>query len=77
MNALRDVWKYSPILDEEGIESTYRNPVRFSNEADLCEADGRLEDTRKKEIVVWILVAVLGVLALIALYILWLKTGVY
>jgi hypothetical protein len=67
---------YSP-LDEEDIESIYRNLVQFSNTTDLHHVEGSLENTREKETVVWILMAVLGVGILIAFYLFWLKTGGY
>jgi hypothetical protein len=57
------------------LRPTYQNPVHFSNRADLHHSGGRLENTRKKELVVWILVVVLGVVNFTAFYLLWLKVG--
>ena len=75
MDVLRDGWECSPVIDEEGIGPGDRNPVQFSNRADLHPSDNRSENTRKKEIVVWILLAVLGVVSVTAIYLLGLKIG--
>jgi hypothetical protein len=57
------------------LRTAYRNPVQFSNREDLNYSGDRLENTRKKEIVVWILVVLLGVITFTAFYLLWLKAG--
>jgi hypothetical protein len=75
MRVLRDGWECSLVIEEEGIGPTYENPVRFSELEDLYHASGRLEHTRKNEIVVWILMVVFGVVTVTAFYLLWLKAG--
>jgi hypothetical protein len=73
MHALRDAWECPPIIEDEGIGPTYPNPVQFTNGEDSDHFEGPLENTRKKENVVWILMAVLAVVTVAAFRLLWLK----
>ncbi|RZU29619.1 hypothetical protein [Edaphobacter modestus] len=57
------------------LRPTYWNPVQFSDRRDLHDSDVRLENIRKKELVVWILVVVLGIVSVTAFYLLWLRAS--
>ena len=64
------------IRKQEGeIEAIFRKLVRLTPGSRLHDSHDRANESRQQETTVWILIALLGLLSIVALYILWSRTG--
>ena len=56
-------------------EAIFRSLVRFTPGSRLHDSHDGANESRKQETTVWILIALLGLFSIVALYMLWFRTG--
>jgi hypothetical protein len=61
---------------QSGIGTTARDPVASGNNTDSDYLQNPLDNARRREVVVWILIALLGAFNIVAFYVMWLKLTV-
>jgi hypothetical protein len=62
------------LLEQEAeIEQIFRNLLRCGSSAAFLRLQCRPNDERKEEVGAWILIAALGIISIIAFYLLWAK----